>query len=89
MTTREAHRLIDELPESEVAAVIEFIASRRNADVDLGELLDEEGDELLGELDARERESGAPAGAHSPRLGLGRSSDGLSAAETASEPRVR
>ena len=60
MTTREiAKRLIDEPPESEVEPVVEFIVSRRNADVDLGELLDEEGDELLGELDARERETGS------------------------------
>jgi hypothetical protein len=58
VTTREiAKRLIDELPESEVEPVVEFIVSRRNADVDLGELLDEEGDELLGELDAREQEA--------------------------------
>ena len=33
MTTREkAHRLIDELPESEVEPVLEFIASRREDD---------------------------------------------------------
>lgn len=60
MTTREkAHRLLDELPESEVEPVVEFIVSRRRSDPDLEALLDEEGDELLGELDARERAAGA------------------------------
>ena len=54
MTTREkAHRLLDQLPESEVEPVVEFIVSRRG-DPDLEALLDEEADELLGELDARE-----------------------------------
>ena len=64
VTTREkAHRLLDQLPESEVEPVVEFIASRR-----------------------RETTAAAPRQARRPRLGLGRSSDGLSAAETASEP---
>ena len=60
MSTREkAHRLLDELPESEVEPVVEFIVSRRQGDPDLEALLDEEGDELLGELDARERAAAA------------------------------
>jgi hypothetical protein len=59
VTTREiAKRLIDELPESEVEPVVEFIASRQDGDVDLEALLDEEADELLGELDARESKAG-------------------------------
>ncbi len=58
MTTREiAKRLLDKLPESEIEPVVEFIVSRREGDADLGELLDEEGDELLGELDAREQKA--------------------------------
>lgn len=62
MTTREkAHRLLDELPESEVEPVVEFIVSRREGDPDLEALLDEEADELLGEMDARERAVGGPA----------------------------
>jgi molybdenum-dependent DNA-binding transcriptional regulator ModE len=57
VTTREkAHRLLDELPESEVEPVVEFIASRRGRDADLEALVEEEGDELLAELDAREEE---------------------------------
>ena len=68
MTTREkAHRLIDELPESEVEPVLEFIASRREDDE--------------GHFAVRR--------AHRPRLGLGHSTDGLSAAETATEPIAR
>jgi hypothetical protein len=67
VTTREkAHRLLDELPESEVEPVVEFIASRRRGET-----------------------SDAPRRARRPRLGLGRSTDGLSAAETASEPVAR
>lgn len=58
MTTREiAKRLIDELPESEVDPVVEFIVSRHPRDADLEALLDEEGDELLAELDAREQKA--------------------------------
>jgi hypothetical protein len=39
MTTREkAHRLLDELPESEVEPVIEFIASRREGEPEMAEL---------------------------------------------------
>lgn len=61
MTTREkAHALLDELPESEIEPVVEFIVSRRPGDADLEALLDEEADELLGELDVRERETGTP-----------------------------
>jgi hypothetical protein len=68
VTIREkAHRLLDELPESEVEPVVEFIASRRR------------GEPNGASTRARRR----------PRLGLGRSSDGLSAAETASEPVAR
>ena len=60
MTTREkAHRLLDELPESEVEPVVEFIVSRGKSDPGLEALLDEEADELLGELDAGEREAGS------------------------------
>jgi len=59
MTTREiAKRLIDELPESEVEPVVEFIVSRSEGDADLEALLDAEADELLDELDARERKTG-------------------------------
>jgi hypothetical protein len=59
VSTRErVHRLLDELPESEVEPVLKFIVSRRKSDPDLEALLDEEADELLGELDAREREAG-------------------------------
>lgn len=62
MTAREKiHRLLDELPDSEVEPVLEFIVSRREKD---------EGSTV------RPR----------PRLSLGRSTDGLSAAETATEP---
>ena len=55
VTTREvAKRLIDELPESEVEPVVDFIVSRRAPDPDLEALLDEEEDEMLAEMDARE-----------------------------------
>lgn len=65
MTAREKiHRLLDELPDSEVEPVLEFIVSRR------------------------EKDEGS-AGRARPRLGLGRSTDGLSAAETATEPVAR
>jgi hypothetical protein len=53
-----AKRLIDELPESEVEPVVEFIVSRREGDPDLAALLDEEADDLLDELDAREGKAG-------------------------------
>jgi hypothetical protein len=62
MTTREkVHRLLDELPDSEVEPVFEFIVSHRKDD---------------GNATPRPR----------PRLGLGRSTDGLSAADIATEP---
>jgi hypothetical protein len=65
MTTREkAHRLLDELPDSEVEPVLDFIVSRRE---------DEE----------------RPNIKHRPNLGIARSTDGLSAAETATEPVAR
>jgi hypothetical protein len=65
MTTREKiHRLLDELPDSEVEPVLEFIVSRR------------------------EKDEGAASRAR-PRLGMGRSTDGLIAAETATEPIAR
>ena len=65
MTTREkAHRLLDELPDSQVEPVIEFIAARREG------------------ADGQKR-------ARRPRLGLGRSTDGRSAAQTATEPIAR
>jgi hypothetical protein len=60
-TREQAHRLIDQLPESEVAPVVEFIVSRRDRDPDLAALLDEEADELLEELDAREGKAGSRA----------------------------
>ena len=67
VTAREkAHRLLDELPESEVEPVVEFIVSRRRGEA-----------------------NGASTRAHRPRLGLGLSTDGLSAAETAGEPVAR
>ena len=63
MTTREkAHQLLDELPESEIEPVLEFIASRREDDTeeqaDLEAMLDEEADELLDELDTQEGHAG-------------------------------
>lgn len=65
MTTREKlHRLLDELPDSEVEPVLEFIVSHRK-----------------GDRDATTRPR--------PRLGLGRSTDGLSAADIANEPVAR
>jgi hypothetical protein len=68
MTTREkVHRLLDELPDSEVEPVLDFIVSRREY---------EEG-------------HGATGRASSPRLGLGRSTDGLSAVKVATEPIAR
>ena len=64
MTTREkVHRLLDELPDSEVEPVLEFIVSHRK-------------DEIAAPLPR-------------PRLGLGRSTDGLSAADIANEPVAR
>jgi hypothetical protein len=67
VTTREiAKRLLDELPDSEIDPVVEFIVSRRRGEA-----------------------NGASTRARRPRLGLGRSSDGLSAAETAGEPVAR
>jgi hypothetical protein len=64
MTTREkVHRLLDELPDSEVEPVLEFIVSHRKD------------------------ENAAPR--PRPRLGLGRSTDGLSAADIANEPVAR
>jgi hypothetical protein len=60
VTTREkAHALLDQLPESEIEPVVEFIVSRKPGDADLEALLDEEADELLGELDEQERKAGA------------------------------
>lgn len=65
MTTREkAHRLLDELPDSEVEPVLDFIVSRRE-------------DEERPNIKRR------------PHLGIARSTDGLSAAETATEPVAR
>jgi hypothetical protein len=67
MTTREkAHRLLDELPDSEVEPVLEFIVSRREHE-----------------------ERAAIKQTRRPRLGLGRSTDGLSAGATATEPIAR
>jgi hypothetical protein len=60
-TREQAHRLIDQLPESEMAPLVEFIVSRRERDPDLAALLDEEADELLEELDAREGRAGPRA----------------------------
>jgi len=65
MTTREkAHRLLDELPDSEVEPVLDFIVSHRKDE---------------------EKAASRPR----PRLGLGRSTDGLSAADIANEPVAR
>lgn len=65
MTTREkVHRLLDELPDSQVEPVLDFIVSRRE----------------------HEKGHDATRRASSPRLGLGRSTDGLSAAKVATEP---
>ena len=59
VTTREiAKRLLDELPDSEIDPVVEFIVSRHEGDPDLEALLDEEADELLAEMDARESKAG-------------------------------
>ena len=60
MTTREqAHKVLDELPESELTPVLEFITSRRESDIidewgDLGAMLDDSADDMLAELDAAE-----------------------------------
>lgn len=65
MTTRDkVHLLLDQLPDSEVEPVLDFIVSRRESE---------------------EKATTHPR----PRLGLGRSTDGLSAAETATEPVAR
>lgn len=65
MTARDRiHRLLDELPDSEMESVLEFIVARR------------------------ERPEG-PAARARPRLGQGRSTDGLSAAGTATGPVAR
>lgn len=62
VTTREkAHALLDQLPESEIEPVVEFIVARSEGDSDLEALLDEEADDLLGELEAREHEAGSRA----------------------------
>lgn len=67
VTTREiAKRLLDELPDSEIDPVVEFIVSRQRGEA-----------------------NGASTRARRPRLGLGRSTDGMSAAEVASEPVAR
>jgi hypothetical protein len=58
------HRLLDELPDSEIEAVLEFIVARR------------------------EGRQASVAGRR-PRLGLGRSTDGLSAAGAATDPIAR
>lgn len=60
----ELHRLLAELPDSEMDPVLEFIVARR---------------------ETREGSATRPR----PRLGLGRSTDGLSAAGTAIEPAAR
>jgi hypothetical protein len=65
MTAREKlHRLLDELPASELEPVLEFIVSRREKD----------------------QRSAARA---RPRLELGCSTDGVTAAEAAIEPVAR
>jgi hypothetical protein len=61
MTTKERlHKLVDELTEAEADDALRYVASRRECDdaqerADLEAMLDEEGDELLDELDAREQ----------------------------------
>jgi hypothetical protein len=69
MTTRErAHKLLDELPESEIEPVLDFIASRGAATAALEETVDEWGDlsklhevtfgETMRRLAEEEREAG-------------------------------
>jgi len=63
MTTREkAHRLLDELPESEIAPVLDFIASRQTGETeewgDLGKQMDVAMTDSLHELDEEERKAG-------------------------------
>lgn len=72
MTTREqAHKVLDELPESELAPVLEFIASRREGDIvdewgNLGAMLDDAADGMLAEMDAEEDQARpGPGPAHS------------------------
>ena len=70
VTTREkAHALQDQLPESEIEPVVEFIASRReNGDVDewgdLSAMVDASSAEVMRRLDEEER-----AEAHGETIG--------------------
>ncbi len=62
MTTREkAHKLLDELPESEIEPVLDFIASRNMAEAeewgDLDTQMDAAMTDLLRELDEEERKA--------------------------------
>jgi hypothetical protein len=53
VTTREkAHKLLDELPESEIEPVLEFIASRREHEDKPGDIIDD-----WGNLSAMKRRS--------------------------------
>jgi len=63
MTTREkAHKLLDELPESEIEPVLDFIASRNTSEVeewgDLDTRMDAAMRASLHELDEEERKAG-------------------------------
>jgi hypothetical protein len=63
MTTREkAHKLLDELPESEIEPVLDFIVSRHTSDADDWGGLDTRMDAAmrasLRELDEEERKAG-------------------------------
>jgi hypothetical protein len=64
MTTREkAHKLLDELPESEVEPVLDFIASRHSGD-------DEEWGDLDAQMDAAMKDSLRELGEEERRAGM-------------------
>ncbi len=69
MTAREqAHRVLDELPESELAPVLAFLTSRQEGDIvdewgDLGAMLDDTANSMLAEMDAEE-DSARPGSRH-------------------------
>ncbi len=64
MTTREkAHKLLDELPESEVEPVLDFIVSRHSGD-------DEEWGDLDAQMDAAMKDSLRELGEEERRAGL-------------------
>lgn len=64
MTTREkAHKLLDELPESEIEPVLDFIVSRHSGD-------DEEWGDLDAQMDAAMKDSLRELGEEERRAGL-------------------